>query len=233
MKLILTGATGFAGGEVLKQALADPAVERVTVLTRRPLGLTHAKLNEVVLRDFLDYSAIRLDDADACLWCLGVSQSQVGKEQYVVITHDYAVAGAAAMIAANPRLRFCFVSGRSADPTEKASQLYARIKGRTERTLGAKYPQNVFVFRPGYIKPSKQSGPRKDFARFAAPIAAVMGLFIRDFSVDCDQLARCLLGVAKDGSESRLLDNRAIVVWPAWTPPDQVKYRVTRKTRNR
>ena len=100
MKLILTGATGFAGGEVLKQALADPAVERVTVLTRRPLGLTHAKLNEVVLRDFLDYSAIRLDDADACIWCLGVSQSQVGKEQYVVITHDYAVAGAAAMIAA-------------------------------------------------------------------------------------------------------------------------------------
>ena len=136
----------------------------------------------------------------------------------MVITHDYAVAGAAAMIAANPRLRFCFVSGRSADPTEKASQLYARIKGRTERTLSEKYPQNVFVFRPGYIKASKQSGPRKDFARFAAPIAAVMGLFIRDFSVDCDQLARCLLGVAKDGSESRLLDNRAIVVWPAWTP---------------
>lgn len=121
MKLILTGATGFAGGEVLKQALAAPSVERVTVLTRRSLGLAHAKLSEVVVRDFLDYSATRLDDADACIWCLGVSQSQVGKEQYVVITHDYAVAGAAAMIAANPRLRFCFVSGRSADPSEKAS----------------------------------------------------------------------------------------------------------------
>ena len=127
MKLILTGATGFAGGEVLKQALADPAIERVTVLTRRPLGLIHTKVSEVIVRDFLDYSAIRID-ADACIWCLGVSQSQVGKEQYVVITHDYAVAAAAAMIAANPRLRFCFVSGRSADPTEKASQLYARIK---------------------------------------------------------------------------------------------------------
>ena len=217
MKLILTGATGFAGGEVLGQALADPAIERVTVLTRRPLGLTHTKLSEVIVRDFLDYSAI-LIDADACIWCLGVSQSQVGKEQYVVITHDYAVAAAAAMIAANPRLRFCFVSGRGADPTEKASQLYARIKGRTERTLGEKYPQNLFVFRPGYIKASKHSGPRKDFARFAAPIAAVMGLFIRDFSVDCDQLARCLLGVAKNGSDNRVLDNRAIVVWPAWTP---------------
>jgi uncharacterized protein YbjT (DUF2867 family) len=218
MKLILTGATGFAGGEVLEQALADPEVERVTVLTRRPLGVTHAKLSEVVVRDFLDYSAIRVDKADACIWCLGVSQTQVSKEEYVVITHDYAVAAATAMIAANPNLRFCFVSGRGADPSEQSSQLYARIKGRTERTLSERYPQNVFVFRPGYLKASKQSGPRKDFARFAAPIAAVIGLFIRDFSVDCDQLARCLLGVAKSGSETPLLDNRAIAIWPAWSP---------------
>jgi hypothetical protein len=78
---------------------------------------------------------------------------------------------------------------------------------------------HIFVFRPGYIKASKQSGPRKDFARFAAPIAAVMGLSMCDFTVDCDQLARCLLGVARHGSESRLLENRAVVVWPAWTPP--------------
>ena len=73
--------------------------------------------------------------------------------------------------------------------------------------------QNVFVFRPGYIKASRQSGPRKDFARFVAPIAAVMGLFIRDFSVDCDQFARCLLGVAKSGADRHLLDNRAILDW--------------------
>ncbi len=214
MNLILTGATGFAGGEVLKQALADAAIERVTVLTRRSTGSTHPKLQEIVVRDFLDYSAIPLGAADACIWSLGVSQTQVDKEQYVVITHDYAVAAAAAMIAANPRLRFCFVSGRSADPSEKASQLQARIKGRTERSLSEKHPQNVFVLRPGYIKPSRQSGPRKDFARFAAPIAAVMGLFIKDFSVDCDQLARCLLDVAKNGSARHLLDNRAIIDWP-------------------
>ncbi|HET9445979.1 MAG TPA: NAD-dependent epimerase/dehydratase family protein [Steroidobacteraceae bacterium] len=217
MKLILTGATGFAGGEVLKQALADPAIERVTVLTRRTVGVTHAKLGEVIMQDFLDYSAVRLE-ADACIWCLGVSQTQVDKDKYVVITYEYPVAAAAAMIAANPRLRFCFVSGRGADPSEQSSTLFARIKGRAERVLGEKHPQNLVVFRPGYIKPTKQSGPRKDFARFAAPIGTLMGLFIRDFSVDCDQLARCLLGVAKNGSDTRLFDNRAIVVWPAWTP---------------
>ena len=45
MKLILTGATGFAGGEVLKQALADTAIERVTVLTAGRPSFRHAKLD--------------------------------------------------------------------------------------------------------------------------------------------------------------------------------------------
>jgi nucleoside-diphosphate-sugar epimerase len=53
MKLVLTGATGFAGGEVLRQALADPEVERVTVLSRGPLGRSHAKLEEILLPSFL------------------------------------------------------------------------------------------------------------------------------------------------------------------------------------
>lgn len=215
MKLLLTGATGFTGGEVLKQALADDAIEQVTVWTRRPIGVTHAKLKEVLVADFLDYRGVSLGDADACIWCLGVSQTQVSKEAYVKITHDYAVAAATALFAANPQLRFCFVSGRSADPSEKSKVLSARIKGRTERALSGLREQNVFNFRPGYIRASAQSGKRKDLARFAAPIATLMGLFIKDFSVDCDQLARCLLDVARHGSDQPLLDNRTIRDWKA------------------
>ncbi len=43
MRLLLAGATGFLGGEVLEQALASSAIDRVTVLTRRSLGRSHAK----------------------------------------------------------------------------------------------------------------------------------------------------------------------------------------------
>jgi len=31
--------------------------------------------------------------------------------------------------------------------------------------------------------------------------------------VDCDQLARCLLGVAQHGSNASVLENRAIRAW--------------------
>jgi len=214
MKLILTGATGFAGGEVLRQALNDAAIERVSVLTRRPIGVVHAKLRELVLEDFLDYSRVDLNDCDACIWCLGVSQARVSEQAYIRITFDYTVAAATAMFAANPRLRFCFVSGQSADPGETKSALFARIKGRTERAL-SDLGGDVVNFRPGIIRASAQSGPRKDLARLAAPLGALLSFFNADFSVDCDQLARCLLDVAKHGSDQKLLVNQAI---RGWTP---------------
>jgi len=60
MKIILAEATSFAGGEVLWQALAAPDITQVTVLTRRSVGFVHPKLQEVLMRNFLDYAA--------CIW---------------------------------------------------------------------------------------------------------------------------------------------------------------------
>ena len=51
IRTILTGATGMVGEGVLLECLQNPAVEQVLVLTRKPTGRTHAKLNDVFLRD--------------------------------------------------------------------------------------------------------------------------------------------------------------------------------------
>lgn len=212
MNILLTGATGFAGGEVLRQALADAEILQVTVLTRRPVGFSHPKLKEIIVEDFLNYDGLDLSGHAACIWCLGVSQTQVGPEAYTRITLDYTLAAARAMYAHNPQLRFCFVSGRSADPTEKRSSLFARVKGRTERQL-AELGGPVLVFRPGYIRPTARSGPRRDLARLFAPIGTFLSLFSDDFSVDCDQLARCLLDAAKHGADRAVLTNRDLRGW--------------------
>ena len=214
MKVLLTGATGFLGREVLRQALDDKAIDHVTTLVRRPTGLAHPKVKEVQVTDFLDYSALDMHAYDACIWSLGMSQLQATEAEYIRTTLDYTMAAARALLGANPQARFCFVSGRGADPEEKKTALYARIKGRTERQLEA-LGSNVFVFRPGYIKPTKRSGPRKDLARWFAPIGSVMSMFGKDFSVDCDQLAGCLLDVAKRGASRRLLVNSDIRGWEA------------------
>jgi uncharacterized protein YbjT (DUF2867 family) len=212
MHIILTGATGLTGGEVLRQALLDSNITQVTVLTRRKLAVSHRKLNAVLMSDFLDYTGLDLGSAIACIWCLGASQAGANEAEYMVSTVDFPLAAARAMHAANPHMRFCFVSGRSADPTEQRRSLFARMKGRAERLL-ADVGLPIFIFRPGYIRPTAVSGPRKDFARFLAPIGALVALLGDEYAIDCDQLARCLLDVAQHGAQHSLLVNSELRAW--------------------
>jgi uncharacterized protein YbjT (DUF2867 family) len=58
MRIILTGVTGAAGSEVLRQALANPEITRIAVLTRRaiPTALSHHPKVEEHIVDFTSYS---------------------------------------------------------------------------------------------------------------------------------------------------------------------------------
>lgn len=79
MKLIVTGATGFVGGEVIRQALLNPAVSSVVALTRKPVKPynsvptpSQAKFQIIILEDWTSpYPNIiqeHLKTADACIW---------------------------------------------------------------------------------------------------------------------------------------------------------------------
>ena len=74
MKVILTGATGFIGGEVLHQCLQNPSITSLVTLSRRNLpniAAKNPKLKVVVLKDFMNYSDDVLQDlagAEACIW---------------------------------------------------------------------------------------------------------------------------------------------------------------------
>jgi uncharacterized protein YbjT (DUF2867 family) len=137
MNILVTGATGLVGAEVIRQAITDDSINNVTALARRDLPLQHSKLRTIIHKEFMNYSAVQsmLGSFDACLWCLGVSQLQVSKEEYHLITYDYALAAAKAMQQANPNMVFLFVSGEGADTTEQSKTLFARVKGKTENAL--------------------------------------------------------------------------------------------------
>ena len=88
MNVVLFGASGMVGQGVLIECLEDPGVKRVVSIVRRPTGVTHDKLTEIVHGDFLDYTAIEpsLRDIDACFFCLGVSSIGMKEEDYRHIT---------------------------------------------------------------------------------------------------------------------------------------------------
>ena len=55
---IITGATGMVGEGVLLECLNHPDVEQVLVVNRKPGGVSHEKLSEIVHADFFNWSLI-------------------------------------------------------------------------------------------------------------------------------------------------------------------------------
>lgn len=208
MKIILTGASGTAGSEVLRQALVDPQITDVLVLSRRPLDISDPKLRVAVLPNFLDYATVAAQFAgyDACLWCLGISQTAVGKDEYEMITCGYTLAAARAMQAAGADFRFCFLSGRGADSNEKSSILFARIKGKTENALTALGQPKAWHFRPGYIHPTT-APPRRKFERWLSPLTPFFYRFLPAHIISTAELARAMLFVARHGTDKTILEN--------------------------
>src|SRR5688572_3468124 len=100
MRVLIFGATGSAGGSVLRACLSASSVSEVRAIVRRPLALSHERLRTTVHTDFVNYDAVRdtFTDLDACLFCLGKSATQVASEaEYWRITHDFAMASASAL----------------------------------------------------------------------------------------------------------------------------------------
>lgn len=211
MKIIITGATGTAGSEVLRQALADRDIAKILVLARRQPDITDPKLTVALLDDFLDYSSIapQLAGYDACLWCLGVSQNDVSKQEYEKITHDYAVAAARTMGGINENFRFCFLSGGGADSAEKSFILFARIKGKTENALTRLGHPKTWHFRPGYIHPTGAS-PRKKLERWIEPLTPLFYRFLPSRIISTVELAKAMLFVAKHGTPRTIFENSDI-----------------------
>ena len=74
IKVIITGATGMVGEGVLHECLQHNDVEQILLINRRPCGITHPKLKEIIHPDFYDLSLIenQLINYNACFFCLGV-----------------------------------------------------------------------------------------------------------------------------------------------------------------
>jgi uncharacterized protein YbjT (DUF2867 family) len=158
MKVVIFGATGMVGKGVLLECLDDARVERVVVVSRHPIDVSHPKLREIVHQDFFDFAGIQSQfvDLDACFFCLGVSSLGMSESEYRRLTYDLTLAAATALASVTARrLTFCYVSGEGTDSTERGRTAWARIKGKTENAL-LRLPFNAaFMFRPGYIQPIK------------------------------------------------------------------------------
>lgn len=153
-KVIITGATGMVGEGVLLECLEHPQISEVLSVSRRSNKMSHPKLKEYLVPDFLKLSEDdeHLKGYDACFFCAGVSSIGMNEADYTRMTYDTTIQFAKAVLQQNPQSTFIYVSGKSTDGSEKGRIMWARVKGKTENDL-AKMPfKKEYNFRPGFMQ---------------------------------------------------------------------------------
>jgi len=162
--IAIFGASGTAGDGILKAALANPDISRIHVITRRVTpriedGVAAGKVQMTLHMDYLDYSAVKqqIADADAVYWAIGISSVGVDEKTYGTIHVDFPARFLAEWtnVSDKPDISFHYIS--SSDISEDSSAMWAREKVRAERTLfefAEGTNLRVIAYRPDYIGPT-------------------------------------------------------------------------------
>jgi len=206
----------MVGKGVLYECLDHPDVEKVLVINRRSIGIIHEKLEEIVLADFYDLTAIesKLQGYNACYFCLGVSAFRMSEEDYRKITYDLTLNFANTVLPQNPDMVFCYVSGVGTDSSEKSRTMWARVKGKTENDLLAMDFKDSYLFRPGYIQPLKgiRSNTKLYNAMYAVfkPLYPVFKIITPNSVTSTSQVGKSMINIVKHGYDNRIITSRDI-----------------------
>ncbi len=211
MRVIVFGATGMVGQGTLEACLRDDTVTEVLVVGPSPTGRTHPKLREIQHADFTDFTGIadRVTGYDACFFCLGVSALGMSEQAYRAVTVDFTLAAARTLLAANPEMAFCYVSGIGADGTGKTRMMWARVKGELENTLLTMSP-SAYMFRPAFVLPLPGGKAKTTWYvlmyRVLTPLYPVLRRVAPRFVTTSLILGEAMLATARDGASPRVLE---------------------------
>jgi len=217
IKAIITGATGMVGEGVLHECLLSDEVEKVLVVGRKPCGVSHPKLTEVLITDFMKVETISpsLAGYNACYFCMGVSSMGMDKEKYKQLTYDLTMEFARVVKEKNADMTFCYVSGTGTDGTEKSRMAWARVKGKTENDLAKLGFRQAYAFRPGYIQPTKGLKNAYKVYKYLAPFYPFWKLVMPNGTVTLKELGLAMINTANKGYEKPVLDCKDIRVLAA------------------
>jgi hypothetical protein len=214
IKVIITGATGMVGEGVLHECLLDPLVESVIIINRKPAGITHPKLKEIVHGNFFDISPVanQLIGYDACLFCLGVSSIGMKEPDYYKMTYTLTIGFAETLSKLNKAMVFCYISGANTDSTEEGRSMWARVKGKTENDLMKLPFKKIYNFRPGYLHPTPGLKNTLKFYRYISWLYPVFRRLLPKQISTLKELGLAMIHAAQNNYEKNILEVKDIIV---------------------
>jgi hypothetical protein len=215
MKIILFGASGMVGAGALREALQASEVEAVLSIGRRPCGIVHPKLRELLLPDLFDFAAVedQLVGYDACIWAVGISSVRLDEAAYARVTEELTLAWGRALLRLNPGLSFCYCSAGGAG----GRSMWARVRQRVEGALRSMPFRHAGAVRPGFIRPGP--GIRSRTRGYQAvivlltPLFPLFPFFVRVFPflfTTSEILGRAMLRVVEGRTEQFILESTDI-----------------------
>ena len=154
----LIGATGLIGNYLLEELLKDDFYHAVRILIRRPVEISHPKL-EKKLVDFADAESFRLalEGSDVVFCAIGTTQKKVKGDKAAYRKVDYDIPLNAARFG---KLASCetFVLVSSVGANSKSNNFYLQLKGEVEDAIKEVGLKSVHIMRPSVLL-----GNRKEF----------------------------------------------------------------------
>ncbi|KKK24514.1 hypothetical protein ARAM_002352 [Aspergillus rambellii] len=211
MKVILTGCTGFVGGEVLRQCIQNPSISSIVVLSRRQLSgpiAQNPKVAVKIMQDFLVYPESLMQDLH------GAEASQHVRPGHVSKNHvEYTMAAVGAFseyrtaTGANAKpFRFIYCSGVAAVRDQETTLWLLpgmrRIRGQIENELVAYQENHPDTMHTYIVRPAMILSPNTTLHSLVFGMVA---------SIKVNVLAKVMVDLALNGSEEQIWENSAMI----------------------
>ncbi len=196
---LLAGGSGLTGNHLLGALLEAPDFARTYAVTRRPLGLEHAKLaNRIVQFDRLE-AQLRGIVCHTAFCCLGASLRAAGSEEARRVELGYALAFARAAKAAQAQ-RFVLLSCVGALSESRDSRL--RVKQEAEQSIEALGFASLDILQPGPLIGLRREMPPSELLRLlVVPAVSLLQLGARQpyRGISARTVAAAMLSASRSG----------------------------------
>lgn len=191
---IIVGSTGLVGNHLLNHLLTNDHFSSVKIFVRKPRGIKHPKLTEVIT-DFGNLGLIKEEfKADIIFSCLGSTRKKTpNMEDYYKIDFFYPK-WVAEIAKENGLKQFHLISSLGAD--SKSGNYYLKMKGKTEEAILQLNIDTTCIYRPALITGKREEkrpaeSVSKFLFRFIDPL--LFGKLKKYKSINAEDIAKAMI----------------------------------------
>ncbi len=191
---LVAGSTGLIGGQLLTLLLEDTYYSKVIALSRKPLSLTHPKLENILMEvDQLNqHVALNAEDVFCCLGTT-IKHAKT-KEAFRKVDFDYPLE-LAKILKTNGAKQYLLISALGSN--KNSGIFYNRVKGEVEEAIAKVGYDSFYIFKPSLlVGPRKEQRAGEDAAKI---FYKIFGFIIpkKYKEIESIKVARAMLAEAK------------------------------------